>query len=84
MIVRLAVVCLCLLNGACAVGVQHKYDATDAQIEAKPTGIVAVAVQDARSYILSGNKTPNFVGNSRGGYYNAFDVTTTTGKPLCT
>ncbi|MDO8289646.1 MAG: hypothetical protein Q7T44_10555 [Parvibaculum sp.] len=43
---------------------------------------VSLGVQDARPYVLSGDKAPSFVGLQRGGYGNPFDVTTTSGQPL--
>lgn len=82
MLSRIAVICLCFWTGACAVGVQHRYDTTDANIDVTTKHRVAVAVQDARPYVLSGEEQANFVGYSRGGYYNSFDVTTTTDRPL--
>ena len=82
MLPRIAVICLCLWTGACAVGVQHRYDATDAKIDAKTDFTESVAVVDARPYVVSGEKPPKFVGLSRGGFGNPFDVTTTTERPL--
>jgi len=43
---------------------------------------VAVAVQDERSYVLSGAKSEQFVGLMRGGFGNPFDVNTSSGGPL--
>ncbi len=43
---------------------------------------VAVTTLDQRDYVLSFNKSPNFVGLQRGGYGNPFDVITEDGKPL--
>ena len=46
------------------------------------SGSVAVGVHDQRSYVVSGNKGPTFVGLMRGGYGNPFDVATTSGAPM--
>lgn len=43
---------------------------------------VEVAVTDQRPYVLSGSKQPAFVGLSRGGFGNPFDVMTESGQPL--
>jgi len=41
-----------------------------------------VAVHDQRPYVVDGKKTPDFVGLSRGGFGNSFDVTTVSERPL--
>lgn len=51
-------------------------------MEAHGTITVAVATHDQRPYVVGGNKKPNFVGLSRGGYGNPFDVVTVSGNPL--
>ena len=43
---------------------------------------VALAVLDQRVAVLTGEKRPDFVGFSRGGYGNPFDVLTVSGQPL--
>jgi hypothetical protein len=43
--------------------------------------LVALCV-DSRPYVLDRNKTPEFVGLSRGGYGNPFDIRTDSGEPL--
>ena len=70
------------LAGGCAVGVTHRYHDSIADLKATGAGVLIVAVQDARSYVVNGDKAPNFVGLSRGGYGNPFDVTTESGRPL--
>jgi hypothetical protein len=52
------------------------------QIAASQARSFAVGVQDRRPYVISGNKDEHFVGLSRGGYGNPFDVTTASGKAL--
>ena len=51
-------------------------------LTAQGTLSVAVAAQDLRPYVVSSEKTPNFVGLQRGGFGNPFDVTTESGRPL--
>jgi hypothetical protein len=68
--------------GACAIGNQHDYKSAVPNIGMQVAGATAVAAQDRRSYVLSAEKTENFVGLSRGGYGNPFDVTTLSGNPL--
>jgi len=71
-----------LLLGACAIGNKHAYHDVVASVPAGGTGQIAVATHDQRSYVLAGKKAPDFVGLSRGGYGNPFDVTTEGGRPL--
>ncbi len=71
------------LLGGCAVGQSISYaDAPVAMQGVSSSGSVAVAVQDERPYVLSGNKSERFVGLMRGGFGNPFDVTTKSGAPL--
>lgn len=66
----------------CAVGVEHNYSHAAPQFGAVRAASVAVGVQDRRPYIISRAKDQDFVGLSRGGWGNPFDVTTASGKPL--
>ncbi len=68
--------------GACAVGNQHDYKTEIPNTGAKVVGTAAVAAQDRRPYVVNGEKPEKFVGLSRGGYGNPFDVTTVSGNPL--
>jgi len=79
-----AVVLLAFVASGCAVGVQHQYDVADFNIAVTTNRTLAVGVLDSRKYVLSGEKTPDFVGNSRGGTGVPFDVTTLSEKPLAT
>ena len=74
--------CFGVLLSACAVG--NKYDYKNQAIDLKATSsqTVAVAVVDQRTYVTSGEKTPDFVGLYRGGFNNPFDVVTESGEPL--
>jgi len=76
---------LCIVTlyvSGCAVGNKHNYHDVLVQLKASNTFIVAIGTHDIRPYILDGDKNPDFVGLSRGGYGNPFDVTTQTGNTL--
>lgn len=77
-----AVLCAATLAGGCAVGNQHVYHGATAEIGTNGNTTVAVATQDLRPYVASGEKAPNFVGLSRGGFGNPFNVTTASGNAL--
>lgn len=66
----------------CAVGNKHDYTLEGPTLALAGTRSVAVVAQDARPYVLTRQKTPAFVGLSRGGFGNPFDVTTASGRPL--
>jgi hypothetical protein len=68
--------------GGCAFGQKITYSDTIADIDATGNKTVAVATLDQRPYVLNGDKKPSFVGLSRGGYGNPFDVETPSGGPL--
>jgi len=68
--------------GGCAFGQKITYSNTTADVDAAGNETVGVATLDQRPYVLSGNKKPSFVGLSRGGYGNPFDVETPKGAPL--
>jgi hypothetical protein len=78
----LAVLLIAAASAGCAVGNKHGYIAARPELAVQGTRSVAVAAQDARPYVVSGNKTPDFVGLQRGGFGNPFDVTTESEKPL--
>jgi hypothetical protein len=83
--VRFAPVVLLVLAVAsigCAAGNHHAYDQGDVFLYDHGSGQVALAVQDCRPAVVSGEKTPDFVGLQRGGFGNPFDVTTESGQPL--
>ena len=77
-----ALISVALLMSACAVGNQYDYRAGSAKVPDTGDLRIAVAVTDLRSYVLSGEKSPNFVGLQRGGFGNPFDVTTSSGAPM--
>lgn len=70
-----------LFLGGCAFGVKHDYQGPF-ELNAATPASVAVATLDRRPYIVNGQKAENFVGLSRGGFGNPFDVTTESGKSL--
>ena len=68
--------------GGCAIGVTHQYDSVVPEIRTSTGSKITVAAQDRRVYVLSRHKAETFVGVSRGGFGNPFDVTTASGQPL--
>jgi len=66
----------------CAVGNKHNYTADPPMLAVQGARSVAVAAQDARPYVITKEKSPDFVGLQRGGFGNPFDVTTESGRPL--
>jgi hypothetical protein len=82
---RLVGVCLILFTlGGCAMGRQHAYHVGQPTLGHRGPGWVAVAVQDQRSEVVSRAKQETFVGFSRGGFGNKFDINTASGRPLAT
>lgn len=77
---RIAVIALALLLGACAS--QSYSDLPIAMQSVSATGTVAIGVHDTRPYIVNRNKEESFAGLQRGGYGNPFDLKTPTGAPL--
>jgi hypothetical protein len=73
---------LLICSAGCAAGNRFSYRAVEPQLSLRGSGTLAIGVHDQRSYIRSGDKHPDFVGLSRGGFYNPFDVTTEGGRPL--
>ncbi len=71
-----------LALAGCAVGNTHAYHSVLADPKISGSGQVSVATHDRRPYVLSGDKQPQFVGLSRGGFGNPFDVRTDRGRPL--
>jgi hypothetical protein len=73
-----------LFIGGCAFGRTYSYSDAPVNIPnaASGSGAIALAVQDRRPYVLSGNKPQKFVGLMRGGFGNPFDVNTESGAPL--
>ncbi|MEQ8267740.1 MAG: hypothetical protein RH982_11120 [Parvibaculum sp.] len=79
----LTLVFVASLASGCAVGQKIDYSQQYSTIPEIARGTtVSLGVQDLRPYVLSGERKSNFVGVQRGGFYNPFDVTTTSGRPL--
>jgi len=77
-----AVLTALLFLGGCAMGVRHDYDQKALNLGITTSATVAVGTLDRRPYVVNGQKPENFVGVSRGGFGNPFDVTTQSGRPL--
>lgn len=77
-----SLVAVCLFLGACAIGNKHEYSGQAPEVSVPSKNSVAIGVRDQRPYVVSGNKPGTFVGISRGGFGNTFDITTASGKPL--
>jgi hypothetical protein len=73
---------IAMLTSGCAVGNRHHYQDVLADIQYSGDIAVGVGTQDARPYVISGDKPPSFVGLSRGGFGNTFDINTESGRPL--
>jgi len=71
-----------MLLGGCAVGVKHDYIENTLDLEVSTDNSFVVSTLDHRSYVLNNQKNENFVGLSRGGFGNPFDVITQSGNPL--
>lgn len=72
-----------LVLAGCAVGVTHRYDdaVPDFQISANIKRL-ALGIHDRRPYVVTREKQESFVGLSRGGFGNPFDINTASGRPL--
>jgi len=66
----------------CAVGNTYDYQAANISLPVKGDQSVGLGVIDNRSYVLNGDKEPDFIGLQRGGFNNPFNVTTDSGKPM--
>lgn len=78
-----AVVFSAAVVGGCALSEGYKYNTAPVAFRGiAASGLVSLVVQDARPYVVSGNKPEKFAGLLRGGYGNPFDVSTSTGNPL--
>jgi hypothetical protein len=73
---------LAVVLSGCAVGNRYAYSEARATPHLSGTGPVAVAAQDQRPYVVSGDKNPDFVGLQRNRFGIPFDVKTDKGQPL--
>ena len=78
-----ALLSIVLLLSGCAVGVTHQLDTAVPTVRTtgKDSAFV-VSSHDQRPYVRSGAKPESFVGLSRGGFGNPFDVNTASGNGL--
>lgn len=73
---------LFLVLAGCAIGNQYDYRNASVSLPLTGDGELGVGVVDNRSYVLSGDKDPDFIGVQRGGFSNPFNVTTASGQSL--
>lgn len=78
----LIIVAVGVVPAGCAAGVEHRYRDAGAAFNVETSKSVAVAVHDKRPYVVRGDKPASFVGLSRGGFGNPFEVATDSGLPL--
>lgn len=71
-----------LVISGCAVGNKHNYSNATPNLKGTQGNKLDLGVQDQRVYVLNGDKPAEFVGLSRGGFGNPFNVETESGKPL--
>jgi len=79
---RLLVLATVIALAGCAVGNRYDYAGSISGLPIAGTDKVALEVVDARPYVLSGDKKPDFIGLQRGGFGNPFDVRTASGRPM--
>lgn len=80
-VTKTSVLILIFVSG-CAVGVKHDYKLVTLDIMAETVDSIAIGTLDHRDYVLDARKNDSFVGLSRGGFGNPFDVLTLSGNPL--
>src|SRR5262245_2078883 len=71
-----------LATAGCAFGRHHAYHLANPHMAHRGSLSVALAVLDQREPVVSGAKGPDFVGLSRGGFGNTFDIGTASRQPL--
>lgn len=79
------VLALSVVITGCAIGTKIDYSSGHIEFDKfslNDQGGCSIEVVDKRPYVLSGKKSPNFVGIRRGGYGNPFNVKTESGQPL--
>lgn len=81
-ILSLSLVGIVAFVSGCAVGNKHNYSEATPSLKGTQGNKLDLGVQDQRVYVLSGEKPAAFVGLSRGGFGNPFNVETESGKPL--
>src|SRR5260370_3677545 len=71
-----------LLSGCAGKGLKLQYNDITPKTQFETHAKIAVGVHDQRSYIVSGEKDPTFVGLNRSGLGIPHDVNTQSGLPL--
>jgi len=71
-----------LLCSGCAFGHKYNYHEVVPNLKAEGSGQMRVATHDQRPYVVSRETVPQFVGLTRGGYGNPFNVRTQSDRPL--
>ena len=67
---------------SCAVNLKVKYDNLDLNTSNVKTNTIDIALLDNRELVKKGHRKPDFVGDMRGGYGNAFPMKTVSEKPF--
>ncbi len=73
---------LFLVLAGCAIGNQYDYRIASVSLPLTGDGELGVGVVDNRSYVLSGDKDPDFIGVKRALLSNPWNVTTASGQSL--
>jgi hypothetical protein len=72
----------CGVLSGCAFGNSFAYHDVPLAVSASGSRTVAVGTHDQRPGVLNGDRKPDYVGTTRGGYGNPFDVSTASDQPL--
>lgn len=78
----IAVLVLAIAVVGCANRQRVDYAAKPPELTAQSTGRLMIGVHDQRAYVVSGRKTPQFVGLQRDAFGIPYDVRTISGRPL--
>jgi hypothetical protein len=78
----IGIVTIGFLLSACAIGNKYDYQGQPIEIQASSDDKIGVVVVDQRSYVVSGEKSIDFVGTQRGGFGQPFDVVTNSGNAM--
>lgn len=79
---RLPILVAVAAVSGCAIGNEYDYRAATAPVPQTSADTLAVTMTDHRPYVLSGEKSPDFVGLQRAGFGIPYSVTTESGAPL--
>ena len=80
---RISLIFLLMSLSSCAIGTKMSFNQTTLNSPQVSDAVpLTVVTRDARSYVLSGDKTPQWVGLQRSGYGIPYGVHTSSGKSL--